>query len=172
MTGPRSPIATPSLRTARLSLDRLSVEDADEMAVVLRDASLHEFTGGEPLDAAATRARFARLAVGGSTDGHERWHNWVVRLAATAEAVGTLQATVTGRSAAIAWVIGVPWQRRGYATEAAIAVVDWLRAIGCPSIVAYIQDGHVASERVAASAGLTLTGARVDGERVWRRSVE
>jgi hypothetical protein len=37
-----------SIRTERLVLCPLRVSDADEMATVLADDSLYEFTGGEP----------------------------------------------------------------------------------------------------------------------------
>lgn len=48
-----------------------------------------------------------------------RWHNGIVRLRAERAAVGFVQATITGDTADVAWLIGVPWQRRGIAIEAA-----------------------------------------------------
>jgi hypothetical protein len=39
-------------------------------------------------------------------------------------------------------------------------------------IDAHIHPGHSASAAVARHAGLTRTDAQVDGETVWRRSVE
>jgi RimJ/RimL family protein N-acetyltransferase len=83
-----------------------------------------------------------------------------------------VQATLTrdgGRwTAAIAWVVGVPWQRRGYATEAALALVGWLGGQEVDEIVAHIHPGHLASAQVAARAGLRPTPDQVDGEQVWR----
>jgi RimJ/RimL family protein N-acetyltransferase len=84
-----------------------------------------------------------------------------------------VQATLTrqagGWTAEVAWVVGVPWQGRGYASEAARALVGWLVEAGAGEIVAHVHPGHTASERVAAAAGLVATGEEVDGERVWRR---
>ena len=156
-----------TIETARLTLAPLRVADADELAVVLGDEQLHEFIGGRPATAAELRERYARL-VAGSGDPDERWLNWVVRTRETGEAVGTVQATARPASAAVAWVIGVPWQGRGYASEAARALVAWLREQGATEIVAHVHPEHAASERVAAGAGLRLTGDVVDGERVWR----
>jgi len=68
----------------------------------------------------------------------------------------------------IAWVIGVPWQGNGYATEAARALVAWLASQGAAVITAHIHQDHHASATVAARAGLTLTDGEADGERVWQ----
>jgi len=68
------------------------------------------------------------LPAGRSPDGREEWCNWILRREPGGEAVGYVQATISGegRRAEIAWVVGLPWQGRGYATEAARALVGWL----------------------------------------------
>ena len=48
--------------TERLDLEPLAVAHAAELAPLLDDPCLHEFTGGVPLAAAALAARYARLA--------------------------------------------------------------------------------------------------------------
>ena len=80
-----------------------------------------------------------------------------------------MQATVTldGTSADVAWEVGVDHWGRGYASEAARAVVEWLKAVGVSRVSANINPAHDASGRVAAHAGLRPTSARVDGEVVW-----
>jgi RimJ/RimL family protein N-acetyltransferase len=161
------------LDTPRLRLTAVREADADEMAVVLGDPRLHEFIGGAPLAAPQLRAQYRRW-VAGSANPAEIWLNWVVRLLATGEAVGIVQATVTERpggpaSAEVAWVIGMPWQGHSYAAEAAAALVSWLSSAGVSEISACIHPQHRASERVAERAGFTVTDAMVDGERVWRR---
>jgi RimJ/RimL family protein N-acetyltransferase len=90
----------------------------------------------------------------------------------TGEATGTVQATVATEqgTAEVAWVIGVPWQGRGYASEATQAVVAWLESTGLGTIDAHIHPSHLASEVVATRAGLSPTDELVDGERVWRRA--
>jgi hypothetical protein len=82
------------LRTQRLVLVPLAIADAGEMAVVLADPTLYAFIGGEPLDEATLRRRYAQLVVGHSADGTEAWHNWIVRMKTDHVAVGTVQATV------------------------------------------------------------------------------
>jgi RimJ/RimL family protein N-acetyltransferase len=158
-------------RTARLTVEPLSTAHASEMHVVLADPALHMFIGGEPRSAAELEARYARLAVGRSDDGAEVWANWVVRVTATGAAAAELQATIPAAGpstgpALVAWVVGTGFQRRGYATEAATSLVTRLRAAGW-SVAADIHPDHVASQRVARTAGLELTDQLVDGEQRW-----
>jgi len=160
-----------TINTERLVMTPLRAEDADEMAAVLDDERLHEFIGGHPSTPDELRSRYARLAAG-SPDPNEVWCNWIVRRRPGDQAIGTLQATVTthdGRSTAqVAWVIGVPWQGQGSASEAATALVGWVRNQGVDDIVANIHPEHRASVLVATRAGLQPTDEEVGGEQVWR----
>ncbi len=162
--------ASDAIQSERLDLQPLRTSDADAMVVVLGDASLYEFIGGEPPTSATLRERYARLSEGRSPDGTEEWRNWSVRTRADGQAIGTVQATILddGQRATIAWVIGVRWQGRGYATEAAAALVAWLAARGISAISATIHPAHIASATVAMHVGLEPTDDLVDGERVWR----
>ena len=166
-------IGAAEIATQRLLLTPLRPEDAEPMAGVLADERLHEFIGGRPASTAELRSRYRRLAAG-SPDPGEAWLNWIVRLSATSEAVGTVQATLIRRherwDAVVAWVIGTAWQGRGYASEAARALVGWLSGQGVTVITAHIHPRHAASARVAERAGLVPTADEIDGERVWRIS--
>jgi RimJ/RimL family protein N-acetyltransferase len=81
-----------------------------------------------------------------------------------------------GRTAEIAWAVGVPWQGHGIASEAARALVGWLERRGVATITAHIHPNHHASATVATRAGLRPTGERRDHEGIreqrWRREVE
>ncbi|MEW2161979.1 GNAT family N-acetyltransferase [Streptomyces sp. NPDC007084] len=157
--------------TARLDLLPLRAEHAEEMAGVLSDPALHAFTGGEPLGVDALRVRYGRL-VAGAPDPAVVWCNWVLRARAEGCLVGTVQATVEGGVAEIAWVVGTPWQGRGYASEAARSLVPLVTAAyGVRTVVAHIHPGHHASAAVATAAGLSPTGALQDGEVRWELSV-
>jgi RimJ/RimL family protein N-acetyltransferase len=140
------------------------------MAGVLGDQRLYEFIGGGPPTPGELHARYHRLAAGQSADGRQEWHNWIVRQHSDRRAVGTVQATLVdeGLSAEIAWLIGVPWQGHGIASEAAQALVLWLGSRGVITITAHIHPDHHASANVAARAGLRPTEEFEDGERVWR----
>lgn len=166
-------MTTPRLRTARLDLAPLTVDDAAEMSVVLADPALYGFTGGEPPGVETLARRYARLVAGPADPSREAWHNWIVRLAGDGTVVGTVQATIhpAAADAEVAWVIGVPWQGRGYASEAAAALVAWLAQAGTTTVFALVHPGHAASSAVARRIGLEPTEELVDGELVWRRDI-
>jgi RimJ/RimL family protein N-acetyltransferase len=158
-------------RTDRLSLEPLTVAHATELAPLLDDRSLHEFTGGAPLSAAALTARYARLAARRSPGGDQLWGNWVLRVRLTGEVAGTVQATLPAGGAPagpaeVAWVVVRAAQGRGYAKEAARSLVAVLQAAGW-TVVAYVHPDHLASQRVAQAAGLSLTTDIRDGEMRW-----
>jgi RimJ/RimL family protein N-acetyltransferase len=160
-------------RTARLTVEPMTSAHASEMHAVLADPAMYVFMGGAPRLVAELEARYARLAVGHSADGTELWGNWVLRVTTIGAAAGELQATLpaTGPSAGpaiVAWVLGTGFQGHGYASEAAISLVDRLRADGW-SVAADIHPDHVASQQVARAAGLELTDQVVDGEQRWLR---
>ncbi|MEV4613848.1 GNAT family N-acetyltransferase [Kitasatospora sp. NPDC049258] len=153
--------------TERLDLIPLREEHAEEMAAVLADPALYTFTGGAPDTPAELRARYRRLAAGSPEPGTS-WHNWVVRLRTEGCLTGYVQATVTGRTAELAWVVGTPWQGRGIATEAARAAAVELTAGQVDTLVAHIHPDHHASAAVATALGLTPTDRWYDGERRWQ----
>ncbi|GAB3930128.1 GNAT family N-acetyltransferase [Kribbella albertanoniae] len=155
-------IAT-AFSTSRLTLLPLAPLYAEEMAGVLADPALYAFTGGEPPTVDALRARYERqLAGSGRADEH--WLNWVIQ--AGDELIGFVQSTVTGSTAEVAWVIGSAWQGHGYAKEAALGLVDWLKAQEL-RIVCHIHPDHSASAAVAAAVGLSRTDQLDDGEYLY-----
>jgi RimJ/RimL family protein N-acetyltransferase len=157
--------------TERLVLVPLRAEDADELCDVLHDDRLHEFIGGKPESRLELHDRFVLLAAG-SPRADEAWLNWVVRRRLDSQAVGTVQATIRpfdGRDVArLGWMIGVDWQNQGFASEAATALVRWVRRLGVEDIGANIHPDHEASAVVATRAGLQQTEEEFEGERVWR----
>ena len=137
------------------------------MALVLEDTALYAFTGGSPPSLSDLETLYV-AQVAGPSSGDEVWHNWIMRSVETGLAMGFVQATVTGNAADIAWVVGVKWQRRGFASEAASAMCEWLGSNGVERFTAHIHPEHVASQRVAASLGLRRTlEVDGDGEVVW-----
>jgi RimJ/RimL family protein N-acetyltransferase len=174
--------------TPRLQLSPLRPADADDLFAVLDDRSLHRFTGGRPDSIDELRSRIGGWASERSPDGSQAWLNWIVRIGSRGDlepglAIGTMQATVTmspvevgsvdvaPSAAEVAWVIGAEFQERGFASEAARALVRWLAEAGAMRIEAHIHPEHAASEGVARAAGFQPTDERVGGEVVWRLTV-
>ncbi|HZJ50550.1 MAG TPA: GNAT family N-acetyltransferase [Actinomycetota bacterium] len=153
----------------RLRMEPLTREHAVEMAEVLKDPSLNEHIGGQPPSVEYLATRYETLSSRRSPGSDELWLNWIVRLNAHGLAVGYVQATVRENSAALAaWVIGVPWQRTGIATEATAAMIDLLRdELALTTFSASIAPANPASQRVAAKLGMHRSGMMADGEDVW-----
>jgi RimJ/RimL family protein N-acetyltransferase len=165
------------LTTARLVLEPLRVEHATELAAVLDDPRLHEFTGGEPPTLDELTARYERQVTGRSTDGTQQWFNWVLRRRDDGRPAGYVQATIWsdgdgGPVAELAWVVGTTHQGQGLASEGAMAMTGWLAAHGVRRLVAHVHPDHVASAAVARSLGLSATDVVVDGEVRWAASVQ
>jgi RimJ/RimL family protein N-acetyltransferase len=152
----------PPLETERVSLEPLRVAHADEMAALLDDERLHRFIGGQPRTLEDLRDRYRQQVTGWSVSASDRWLNWVVRERAGGAAVGGMQATLRVEArevvAELAWILGTAFQGRGYAREAAAAMIAWLRDEGADRLFADIDPGHEASQRVARSLGLTRSG--------------
>ena len=166
---------TPELSTDRLILEPLRIEHADDMVAVLAPRELYTYypeQDSPTLD--ELRATYARQTRGHSQDGTQTWHNWIIRSRSANEVIGFIQVTVTEDRAEIAWVVGVPWQGLGYASEAARAVRDaCLRGETDQTVVdvfCHIAPGHTRSERVARALGLHPTDTWHDGEIRWERA--
>jgi RimJ/RimL family protein N-acetyltransferase len=157
--------------TERLALEPVLPAHAAELAPLLDDPGLHEFIGGEPLTEAELEARYQRLATRRSADGEHIYGHWVLRIRDTKAAIGWVEATLPAAgpvagAAEVAWVLSKPGQGKGYAAEAALSLVERLRAGGW-AVVAYVHPEHRASQRVARETGLRPTDAVVDGEVRW-----
>lgn len=169
------PVIEP-VETARLRLEALTVDHAVPMVDVLSDGALYEYIGGQPPTLSELRRRYAAQVVGHSEDQSQWWLNWIVCLNESARAIGYVQATVqqapAGPEASVAWVIAPAFQRRGFATEAAVAMVEWLSTTGVDHLVAYVHPAHAASQGVAQRLGLHPTSVIEDGEVCWRSHPE
>ncbi len=162
------------LTTARIRLEPLRAEHADEAVIAFGDPGLHTFIGGAPLTVTELRTRYTRQVAGQSPDGLQGWLNWMMRLRDGSLLVGTVQATLSGSAqdgdgpvAELAWVVAAEHQGQRYATEAATAVMHWLRQHGVGRFRAHIHPDHGASQRVAGHLGLIATGVLSDGEERW-----
>ena len=160
-----------TLDTDRLELTPMVEGDSDALFALLKDPEIHVFTGGHPPEAADNlRAKIRRRESRRSPEGDELWLNWTLRLKSDQSVVGYAQAGVKEGQADLAWVIGIPFQGLGYASEASRHVSKWLRSrLHVREFRANIHPDHVASHKVARSVGLRPSREHTDeGEQVWR----
>jgi RimJ/RimL family protein N-acetyltransferase len=159
---------TSQLLSDRLRLSPLREADADSMLGVLSDPLLYVYTGEEPPTIDALRERYRQQARGAPAPSSEEWLNWIMWSRHDESPVGFVQATVTDREADLAWLVGMPWQGQGLATEAVGTMRDWLVTEGIEVFRAHIHPDHEASQRVARKLGLQVTGSMdSDGEMIW-----
>ena len=157
--------------TERLSLEPLRADHAREMAPMLADPTVYRYTGGSPPSVAELELSYARRARGVSPDGRRGWLNWVLRLRPEGRPAGFIQATLSagdrGLDAELAWVIASRDRGAGLASEAAVAVIAWLRTVDVATFSAYIDPHNRASIAVARRLGLAPTAARKGAETRW-----
>ena len=157
--------------TKDVVLEPLTVGHAEEMVETLADPSLYDFIGGSPPSLAELRRRYTLQTIGHSEEGTQWWLNWVVRSPGSTAAAGYVQATVQprtkGAEADLAWVVAPDFQRRGLATAATGAVMQWLNTAGVEMFAAYIHPNNVASTSVARRVGMHPTTTIEDGEIRW-----
>ena len=162
------------LVSERLVLTPLSIADARPLFMLLQEPSLYVFTkGSPPADIAELSRRIESWQSRKSPAGDEIWLNWSMRLHSTDTVIGHVQASITDERADLAWVVGIPFQGRGYATEAARAVATWIRAtFPGRELRANIHSEHRASQRVARNLGLEPSAEITsEGEIVWKAIV-
>lgn len=148
--------------------------DSHALFALLKDPEIHVFTGSHPpASADDVRATIRRRESRRSPAGDELWLNWTLRLKTDQSVVGYVQAGAKQDRADLAWVVGVPFQHRGYASEASRRVLRWLcDDVGVHEVRANIHPDHIASQKVARNIGLCESVERTDeGEDVWRASV-
>jgi len=148
--------------TDRLRLEPLREPHAAGMFDLLSDVRMYEFIPQDPpatLDALASRYKF--LESRRSPDGAEEWLNWIIRSRANGVCLGTVQVTIASdRRAQLAYEIGVPHWRRGFATEACARVIAALFEEGIPEVWAELDTRNVASIRLLERLGFSRGALR------------
>lgn len=72
----------------------------------------------------------------------------------------------------LGYAIGVPWQRRGYATEVCTAILDYAREeLDLPSVCCLIEEGNTVSEHLAKKLGLGWRGTLTLGGKRMRKYI-
>ncbi|MBP3488963.1 MAG: GNAT family N-acetyltransferase [Roseburia sp.] len=72
----------------------------------------------------------------------------------------------------LGYAIGVPWQRRGYATEVCTAILDYAREeLDVPSVCCLIEEGNTVSEHLAKKLGLGWRGTLMLGGKRMHKYV-
>lgn len=121
---------TLELKTERLILEPLQPRHAPLLFELLSDAVMYTYIPQDsPKSVEALAERYARLEVGHSADGNDIWLNFALRRLEDDSYLGTVQATVTGKRAYVAYELGPPHWGRGFATEAVRGLIGHLFSV-------------------------------------------
>ena len=128
-------------------MEPLTESHAADLFALLSDPRMYAFIPQDPpenLEALASRYRF--LESRRSPEGDEEWLNWAVRSKSKGNCLGTVQVTIRpDRRAQLAYEIGVPHWRRGYATEACSRLIQALFDEGIVEVWAELDTRNAAS---------------------------
>jgi len=144
------------LTTQRLALEPLQVAHAESLFPGFADERLYDYFDEMPhANIAALRADYARVLAGPRDHPTERWVNYAVRESATDTYLGFIQTSVFPNDYAyLAYFVFTPYQGKGFAREACVAVLDHLRAtFQINRVVAEMDVRNVASWKLVTSLG-------------------
>jgi RimJ/RimL family protein N-acetyltransferase len=155
------------LETPRLFLEPILPAHAPVLHERLQEERLYRFIPQDPPDSLeALTDRYAFLAARRSPDGREAWLNWAVRERASGDYAGTLEATVFGDGRAIiAYMVFVPFQRRGIAAEACERLLAHLfEDYRVNTVAAELDTRNAASQALVESLGFERVGFQRDAD--------
>ena len=124
-----------------------------------------------PHSEAALRERYRRLSSRRSPDGQELWLNWALVLPPASDAIGFVQATISvDGGAEIGYVVGRPFQSRGFATEAVAAMLAFLTTRGVPHVAASVDTRNTPSVALLTKLAFIPTNADDPRNVRWKRA--
>lgn len=161
----------PTLHTTRLRLRPLAIEDAPAVQRLAGDFAVADTTLRipHPYEDGMAEAWIASLAEEYAAG---RQVVFAITVLATAELVGAVGLALQAEHgrAELGYWIGQPYWGRGYATEAAGAVIAWgFRALGLHRIFARHFARNPASGRVLEKVGMRREGVAREHVRRWDR---
>jgi RimJ/RimL family protein N-acetyltransferase len=158
------------LETARLTLRPFVAADFEAMHAMRADAEVARYLYGEPLSEDETRDLLARKIAGSAWAREGDWLSVAVVERASGTTVGDLAfqwVSERDRTAEVGFVFDPRQQGRGFATEAARALVDWaFTSAGFHRVIGRTESRNSASARVLEKLGMRLEAHLVENEWV------
>ena len=156
-------MSRPVLRTGDFTLWRPSAGDHAALHALTGTAETRRYLSAHAPDPAESFSGLYRNAGSWALHGYGMF---VVREAATGRVIGNCGVFRSWRglpglndAAEAGWVVAREWWGRGVAGQVMRSVLDWFDDThGCQRIACMIQQGNVASERVAAGLGFLRYG--------------
>jgi RimJ/RimL family protein N-acetyltransferase len=156
MRGKNGVLAMKTLHASHCTLEPLVAAHAHEMFEVLGDPLIYEFENEPPSSEAWLEHRYSLLESRCSSDGTEKWLNWVIRLPG-GELAGYVQATVLQSGASyVAYELASRHWRRGIGRSAVQAMLGELaEGYGVHTFVAVLKAANHRSLGLLRALGFT-----------------
>ena len=162
-----------TLTTDRLVLARPTLAHASDIARLANNRRIHDVMSRLPFPYTETDARFFIEQIVPSAE------ELCYAILGNATFMGIVGLTfASGRAPELGYWLGEPYWGRGYATEAARAVVAAARAAGYPALHSRALLSNAGSRNVLRKVGFTETGEAIDeagtliGQRVMQMRLE
>jgi [ribosomal protein S5]-alanine N-acetyltransferase len=154
----------PMLTTERLQLRQLTHDDAKAMIDIFGSPEVLRFLNQDPVDTEAKAIGLIDWLNGNFKEGSVQWAITLREDNRVIGTCGTYGWDRSNRRVDIGYHIVPSHWRKGYATEAAHAIIRWsFENLDAHRIQADCTDGNTASERVMLKCGFKFEG-------VWRES--
>jgi RimJ/RimL family protein N-acetyltransferase len=157
------------LETARLTLRPLLPDDFAPFAAIQGDAEVARWLYNEPRCGAEAQAHFDRKRAGSSLGAEGDWMSCAMVERVTGVMVGDLSfhwVSDEHRTGEIGFIVAPGQQGKGYATEAAGALLDWAFAAGFHRVIGRVEPRNTASARVLEKLGMRREALFVENEWV------
>jgi [ribosomal protein S5]-alanine N-acetyltransferase len=146
------------LHTERLLLQPLTLDDAAQVQTLFPHWEIVQYLNRRvpwPYPPDGALSFYRDFALPGIERGEE-WH-WTLRLrTAPTDVIGGISLMTTGEDNRGFW-LGLPWQRRGFMTEACDAVTDyWFHTLGFPILRVSKAVANTASRRISIKQGMRV----------------
>ncbi|WP_326833909.1 GNAT family N-acetyltransferase [Amycolatopsis rhabdoformis] len=155
---------TPPLTTERLRLRTLTEADTDAVVAVFADPAMSRFFAADFSDPEQARAMVARRLAYSGPEGQGHWV--IEHVEHPGEVIGVAHlrpsSELPGEVAELGYYIAAKHAGKGFATEAARALVDHgLTTLGLPAVWALVHEDNAASLAVTRRLGFLDVGSGV-----------
>ena len=149
------------IQTGRLTIRNFEARDIDAFAAYRNDEEWMRFQGFKGL----SKEQYAQALL--SPPSETAGMQLAVVDQATGALIGDLYLKAMREAYRIGYTVAPGRARQGYATEAVLAVLAWLKAHGCRRVYADVMPGNQASIGLLRKLGFKETGANDEGELIF-----
>ena len=145
-----------ALEPARLRLEPVTEDHAQELWELFQDPELHQFVSFEAPTLERQRERCLRWSKRRSPDGSEIWLNWAARTKSTAKIVGHFQVGLKCDGVAtVGYVVARSHQNQGLATKALQLIFEYMASqFDIRELVASTDTRNEASQKLCRKLGM------------------